>query len=202
MGGRWTHDAISKTDATEFGLVCGGVFSAILSHFCPFWSISAIFGSGFSLFCLFSNLPIRYTRAEEVTLYYDPSETSTEAPQLGPRACRIFDFCPACGFRILCKACFTKTVLEYSQEVLMVPRRTHPTDPTHATHPTDPTHATHRTRRYLGAGLSRSGLSRWEYMGPRRPFDRLSSYGFGSISDPKRTSTTKSVRPLFVCRAC
>jgi hypothetical protein len=114
MGGRWTHDAISKTDATEFGFVCGGVFSAILSHFCPFWSISAIFGSGFSLFCPFSNLPIRYTRAEDGTLMYSPSPTRVKAPQLGPKGCRILRSCPACGFRIKALISLGPIVFEYA----------------------------------------------------------------------------------------
>jgi hypothetical protein len=39
------------------------------------------------------------------------SQTSTEAPQLGLRGYRIFHFCPACGFRILYRACLTQMEL-------------------------------------------------------------------------------------------
>jgi hypothetical protein len=87
--------------------------------FSRFWSISNIFGGRFSLFLSFFNFQVRYTRTEEVTLYYCSSENCFKAGQLGPRAYRISQFCPACGFRILCKACFTKMVFEYSQQLLV-----------------------------------------------------------------------------------
>ena len=97
-------------------------------------SILNIFGGRFSHFRHFSDSAIRLTSTAEVTLYYDPSKMSTQAGQLGPRAYRIFHFCPACGFRILGKACFTQIMLKYCRGTVHGTHRTHRTHGRGGTH--------------------------------------------------------------------
>jgi hypothetical protein len=79
-------------------LIFRGLFFHFWVVFCLFWSISSHFWGRFSTFRLFFKFQIRYTRAEDGTLMYSSSQTQFKAPQLGPRAYRIFRFCPACGF--------------------------------------------------------------------------------------------------------
>jgi hypothetical protein len=103
-----------------------GLFLAILVDFGHFWT-------SFFPFSLFFHFRRRYTRAEEVTLYYRSSQKGFKAPQLGPRAYRILRFCPACGFGIKPLVSLGPIVFECCREHI-------PDIGTHRTHPPDPTH--------------------------------------------------------------
>jgi hypothetical protein len=99
-------------------LIWKGVFWAVSVDFYGFGSISNIFGPSFSHFRHFSESETWYTRTEEATMYYSPSENTFKAGQLGPIAYRIWKVCPGCGFSVKPHACLTKIVLEYFGEVL------------------------------------------------------------------------------------
>jgi hypothetical protein len=92
-------------------------FRAVLDQF---RLILGIFWAHFSVFLFFSSLEARVSKATKSRLMYSSSRNKVKAPQLGPRGYRIFHSCPACGFRILCKACFTKMLSEYLQDVSVV----------------------------------------------------------------------------------
>ena len=138
MDRRGTSSDLKSRCGRVFACFPGSVFP-FSGDFCPIWSILVIFGGRFSTLQRFFNFEVRYTRAEDPTLYYSPSETSTEARQLGPRAYRIFYFCPACGFRILGKACFTQIMLKYCRGTV---HGTHRTRHTHGTRPGYSRHGT------------------------------------------------------------
>jgi hypothetical protein len=74
--------------AGVFACFAGGIFP-FSGDFSPFWSISAIFESGFSPFCRFFNSQRRYTRAGDARLMYSSSRNRVKAGQLGPSAYRF-----------------------------------------------------------------------------------------------------------------
>jgi hypothetical protein len=61
-----------------------GVIFQFLADFWTIFGFSPIFGVHFSGFCRFYDFQTRYTRAEDGTLMYSPSENRVEAGQLGP----------------------------------------------------------------------------------------------------------------------
>jgi hypothetical protein len=111
---------------------------AILGRFSRGWVDFGHFWTSFFPFSLFFHFRRRYTRAEEVTLYYRSSQKGFKAPQLGPRAYRILRFCPACGFGIKPLVSLGPIVFECCREHI-------PDIGTHRTHATVLTVLTHLT---------------------------------------------------------
>jgi hypothetical protein len=66
--------AILKVGEAEFLLVFRGCFLQFRALFGQFGSVSTVFGVHFSHFSHFSDLETWYTRAEDGTLMYYPSE--------------------------------------------------------------------------------------------------------------------------------